>query len=158
MKSTRSNAVIILLMFIVILTDCSKSSDPETPILLEGTWMLTSATASECNNSGSNGSNESIICPPSEDGQECINYAFTSDNLFAVTILIHYNGSLSEGTSSGTYSLVGHKLTMTTTLNSAGGAPTTLTADVGVSGNVLTMKISKNTLNGCRNTFTLIKQ
>ena len=130
--------IICFSLFVILLSDCSKSSDPQ--ISLDGTWIVTNESESHCNNSIDN-SNSTISCSLTN----CAKFTFAS-NTITINLIINNASNSTQGT----YSVSGNSITFT--VNGK-----TETDTFTVVGNTLVITSPKKASTGCVATVTLVR-
>lgn len=141
----------ILPVFLIgLIINCSKSSDATVSIV--GTWNGVSSNVTGCTSS-SNNFNATYACPATSSNP-CIKVTFGSNGSFTTEYSAIFGGSPTSSTNTGTYSIKGNSITITT---SSSGQTTTETDTFAVSGSTLTITSPKNSSTGCTNAIVLTR-
>jgi archaellum component FlaF (FlaF/FlaG flagellin family) len=141
---------ILPVLLIAFMINCSKSGD--AAISIAGTWTGVSIATTGCTSSSNNFST-TYACPATSNNS-CIRITFTSNGSFSTEFSAIVNGTATSGTNSGTYSIKGNSIAITT---SSSGQTSTETDTFTVSGSLLTITSPKNSSSGCANVIILTK-
>jgi hypothetical protein len=141
---------ILPVLLIGLMINCSKSNDATVSIV--GTWNGVSTGVTGCTSS-TNNFKATYTCPATASSP-CIKITFSSNGNFTTEYAIVISGATTSSTNSGTYSIKGNSITITT---SSGGQTTTETDTFSVSGSTLTITSPKSSSTGCTNAIVLTK-